>query len=198
MDNSLAMQHPAESDELMGTQRGKLGMWLFLISDAITFGILLTVYAAMRIGKPDWPVPSTILGIPLTAVNTFVLICSSVTMVKALSAVRHGNLFKLKLYLALTMLGGILFLSGQAYEYTHLIREGVVLRRDLFCSTFFSITGFHGMHVTAGVIYLGMILAQAFRGVYHERNYHRVEIAGLYWHFVDLVWILVFTFVYLI
>src|SRR4051812_38300360 len=91
MDYTAALHAPVESSELMGTQRGKVGMWLFLVSDAFTFGALLCVYGAMRMGDPGWPVPSHILGIPLTALNTFILICSSVTMVKALSAIRHGD-----------------------------------------------------------------------------------------------------------
>src|SRR6267378_10861 len=109
MDHTAALHAPAESSELMGTLKGKLGMWLFLISDALTFGALLAAYGAMRVGTPDWPVPSHILGIPLTALNTFILICSSVTMVKALSAIRHGNPSGLQKYLLGTMLGGILF-----------------------------------------------------------------------------------------
>src|SRR5437762_987948 len=199
MDHTATMHAPAESSELMGTQRGKVGMWLFLVSDALTFGALLAAYGAMRNGSPDWPVPSHILGIPLTAFNTFVLICSSVTMVKALSAIRHGNQAGLQKYLLGTILGGITFLSIQAYEWTHLIKnEGLALRKDLFSATFFTITGFHGFHVTCGVIYLGVILALARRGHFSAENNHRVEVAGLYWHFVDLVWILVFTFVYLV
>src|ERR1035438_8152141 len=96
-----------ESSELMGTVRGKVGMWLFLISDSLTFGALLCAYGALRIGSPDWPVPSQVLNVPLTAFNTFVLICSSLTMVKALSAVRRGDLVGLKKFLLLTALGGI-------------------------------------------------------------------------------------------
>jgi cytochrome c oxidase subunit 3 len=199
MDQSAVLHAPEESSELMGTQRGKVGMWLFLVSDALTFGALLAAYGAMRNGNPDWPVPSHILGIPLTAFNTFVLICSSVTMVKALSAIRHGNQAGLQKYLLGTILGGITFLSIQAYEWTHLIKyEGLALRKDLFSATFFTITGFHGFHVTCGVIYLLVILGLARRGHFSAENNHRVEVAGLYWHFVDLVWILVFTFVYLI
>jgi cytochrome c oxidase subunit 3 len=198
MDHAATL-HPAESSELMGSLKGKLGMWLFLVSDALTFGALLAAYGAMRIGNPDWPVPSHILGIPLTAANTFVLICSSVTMVKALSAVRHGNQKAFQNYLLGTIAGGITFLSVQAYEWTHLIKnEGLALRKDLFSATFFTITGFHGFHVTCGVIYLFVIWMQARKGIYTAENNHRVEIAGLYWHFVDLVWILVFTFVYLV
>jgi cytochrome c oxidase subunit 3 len=199
MDNSAALHAPYESTDVMGTLRGKVGMWMFLVSDAITFGCLLAAYGAMRIGSADWPNPSTILDIPLTAFNTFVLICSSVTMVIAVSAVRHGDQKKLVRSLMGTIAGGVLFLSIQAYEWTHLIlHEGLTLRKDLFSATFFSITGFHGFHVTCGVIYLSVILAQARRGVYSNPNNLRVEIAGLYWHFVDLVWILVFTFVYLL
>jgi cytochrome c oxidase subunit 3 len=198
MDQTLNM-HPAESDALMGTGRAKVGMWLFLASDALTFAGLLASYGAMRVGSMDWPIPSSILNIPLTAVNTFILICSSVTMVKALSAVRHGDLRGLQKYLLGTILGGATFVSIQAVEWTRLItHDGLSLRKDLFSATFFAITGFHGLHVTCGVIYLLVILAQARKGIYTAQNYQRVEVAGLYWHFVDLVWILVFTFVYLV
>jgi heme/copper-type cytochrome/quinol oxidase subunit 3 len=191
--------HPAESSEFVGTLRGKLAMWLFLISDALTFGALLAVYGTLRMGNPSWPTPADHLGIPLTALNTFILICSSVTMVKALSAVRHGDQKKFQQFLIGTIIGGSIFLGIQAYEYTHLItHQGMALRKDLFSATFFMITGFHGMHVFGGVVYLFVILMQARRGIYTAHNNERVEIAGLYWHFVDLVWILVFTFVYLI
>ena len=130
-------------------------MWLFLVSDALTFGALLCAYGAVRIGSADWPVPSSVLDVPLTAFNTFVLICSSVTMVKGLSAIRHGNVKALQKFLLLTALGGIIFLSIQAYEYHHLLFvDNLRLRNSLFCATFFSLTSFHGAHVFAGVIYL--------------------------------------------
>lgn len=188
-----------ESPEFMGTVRGKVGMWLFLASDALTFGALLCAYGAMRLGTPEWPVPATILDIPLTALNTFILICSSVTMVKALSAIRHGDVKGLQKFLLLTALGGVIFLSIQAFEWTRLIaHDGLRLRKDLFCATFFSLTGFHGAHVFAGVVYLLVIFFKARAGEFTPANNTRVEVAGLYWHFVDLVWILVFTFVYLI
>ena len=199
MDQTATLHHPPESDELMGTGRGKVGMWLFLASDALTFGGLLAAYGAMRTGSPDWPVPSSILNVPLTALNTFILICSSVTMVKALSAIRHGNQKGLQNYLLATAGGGLIFLSIQAYEWTRLIgHDGLSLRKDLFCATFFSLTGFHGFHVFSGVVYLLTIWVRARMGDFTAQNNHRVEVAGLYWHFVDLVWILVFTFVYLI
>jgi heme/copper-type cytochrome/quinol oxidase subunit 3 len=178
-------------------------MWIFLAGDAMTFGGLLAGYGALRAGSIDWPVPQEVLGIQLTAFMTFLLICSSVTMVKGLSAIRHGNRKGMVKFLLLTILGGVAFLGLQAYEWTHLIGEGLTLSSNpfgsyLFGTTFFTITGFHGAHVTGGVIYLSVIVINGLRGKYSAEKFQHVEIAGLYWHFVDLIWILVFTFVYLI
>lgn len=169
----------------------------------MSFGALLSGYGALRYGSPDWPHPSSVLGVGLTAFMTFLLICSSVTMVKALEAVKLERPDRVKLFLALTILGGATFLGLQAYEWTHLIEGGLKIYGNpwgasLFGTTFFIITGFHGMHVTGGVIYLSAILAVVSRSRNTARNYMLTEIAGLYWHFVDLVWIMVFTFVYLI
>ena len=193
---------PAESP-LTPESWGKLGMWIFLAGDAMTFGALLAGYGALRAGSIDWPVPSHVLGVPLTGFMTFLLICSSVTMVKGLSAIKHGKHKAMRNVLLLTMLGGVIFLGLQAYEWTHLIERGLTFTSNpfgnyLFGTTFFAITGFHGAHVTAGVIYLATMVIQGMRGRYSAKNYNAIEIAGLYWHFVDLVWILVFTFVYLI
>ena len=188
---------PAESP-LTPESWGKLGMWTFLAADAMTFGALLAGYGALRYGDPSWPRPSTILGIPLTALMTFLLICSSVTMVEGLAGIRQGNMSKFRTFIGLTVLGGILFLSLQAYEWTHLIEHGQSIRRNNFGATFFILTGFHGMHVFSGVVYLTIILLLGMAGRFTAERSSPVEIAGLYWHFVDLVWILVFTFVYLI
>jgi heme/copper-type cytochrome/quinol oxidase subunit 3 len=175
-------------------------MWIFLAGDAMSFGGLICAYAALRMGDPNWPIPSEHLGIPLTAFMTFLLICSSVTMVKGLEAIQHGDQGRLRMFLGLTVLGGTVFLLCQAYEWTHLIQgsehhPGLGLS-TLFGATFFILTGFHGCHVFSGVVYLTAILLNA--GHYTKDNHNSVEIAGLYWHFVDLVWILIFTFVYLI
>ncbi|MFQ5638986.1 MAG: heme-copper oxidase subunit III [bacterium] len=193
---------PAESP-LTPESWGKLGMWIFLAADAMTFGALLAGYGAVRAGSVDWPVPQEVLGIQLTAVMTFLLICSSLTMVKGLSAIKHNDRKGMVKYLALTILGGVIFLGLQAYEWTHLIHSGLTLSQNpygnyLFGTTFFVITGFHGAHVTAGVIYLAVIALKGLNSGYTADKANLVEIAGLYWHFVDLVWILVFTFVYLI
>jgi len=205
--SELALQHPAvEPAEAPLTPEswGKLGMWIFLVGDAMGFGVLLAGYGAMRYGSGDWPLPSNVLGIQLTAFMTFLLICSSVTMVKSLEAIKKGNPKMVRVFLGLTILGGVIFLGLQAYEWTKLITvEGLTMRGNphgaaLFGATFFIITGFHGAHVTGGVIYLSTILAVVSRGQNQARNYMITEIAGLYWHFVDLVWIMVFTFVYLL
>ena len=182
---------------------GKFGMWIFLTGDAMSFGILLVGYGTLRAASSNWPIPNDILGISLTAFMTFLLIVSSLTMVKGLSAVKKGDIAGSKKYLGFTILGGIIFLSLQAYEWTHLIHKGLGFTENpwgssLFGSTFFTITGFHGMHVTGGVIYLSIVLINAQMGKFSAENYNLVELVGLYWHFVDLVWILVFTLVYLI
>jgi cytochrome c oxidase subunit III len=188
---------PAETP-LTPESWGKLGMWLFLAADAMSFGGLLAGYGALRYGDPNWPRPSSILGIQLTAMMTFLLVCSSVTMVEALAGFRAGNQAKLRKFLALTILGGITFLSLQAFEWTHLIEHGQSIQRNNFGATFFILTGFHGMHVFSGVVYLSTILVRALMGAYENPHNNEIEIGALYWHFVDLIWILVFTFVYLL
>jgi len=181
---------------------GKLGMWIFLLTDAMSFGGLLLAYGIIRSGAHNWPDPSTRLGIPFTAVMTFVLICSSVSMVLALAAAHEKNKKLACIWLGATIAGGLFFLLGQAREYHELITEkGAGLSVDQMWSTFFVPTGFHGMHVLSGVIYLSVILVHTARGKYTDgpdATPNHMEIAGLFWHFVDLVWILVFTFIYLI
>jgi heme/copper-type cytochrome/quinol oxidase subunit 3 len=178
---------------------GKLGMWVFLAGDAMTFGAAIAAYGALRIGNPNWPSPAAYLGITTTAIMTFILICSSVTMVEALSGIQHGNMSKYKNFMALTVLGGVLFLGMQAFEWHHLLGEkGMSIKRDLFDATFFILTGFHGCHVFGGVVYNSVLFIRGATGKLTPAKSGLVEIAGLYWHFVDLVWILIFTFIYLI
>ncbi len=199
MAHAATMSHPREMYEAPLTPGwGKLMMWFFLCSDAMSFAGLLAAYAAVRMGNPAWPVPAEHLDVPLTAVNTFILICSSVTMVKALSAIRRGSQKGLVLWLLGTIVGGSTFLGIQAFEWTHQITHGLSIQGNLFGATFYILTGFHGCHVLSGVIYLTCIAIKSARGGYTADHNSPVEIVGLYWHFVDLIWILVFTFVYLI
>jgi len=178
-------------------------MWIFLAGDAVGFGTLLAGYGAMRGTSADWPNPYEVLGINLTAIMTFLLICSSVTMVKALEWLSRGDRNRAKMFLLLTAAGGAIFVSLQAYEWTHLIHRGLHINGNpwgasLFGTSFFLVTGFHGLHVTAGVIYLLATIGVVSRRPRAMDSYNFVEITGLYWHFVDLVWIMVFTFMYLL
>ena len=193
---------PAESP-LTPESWGKLGMWIFLAGDAVGFGTLLAGYGAMRATSGDWPRPFDVLGINLTAAMTFLLICSSVTMVKALEWLGKGDRTRTRVLLFMTALGGAIFVSLQAYEWTHLIHRGLHINGNpwgasLFGTSFFLVTGFHGLHVTGGVIYLLAMMMVVKRRPVPAASYNAVEIAGLYWHFVDLVWIMVFTFMYLL
>jgi cytochrome c oxidase subunit III len=192
---------------------GKLAMWIFLLSDGFSFGGLLLTYGILRGGAKTWPPNPELhephLGINFTAGLTFLLICSSVTMVLAHAAAVEGNRKKLVTFLALTALGGVLFLCGQAQEYfgvfhflpgfdEGLIHEGLHFGASAYANTFFVTTSFHGMHVFSGVVYLTVMTIRAAMGKFDNGNHDGVEICGLFWHFVDLVWILVFTFIYLI
>ena len=185
----------------------KLMMWLFLISDALTFAALLSGYGAMRLTAGAWPRQPEHFNIGLVGAMTFVLICSSATMAVAVGGARRGDRRLVVRFLALTILGGLTFLGLQAYEWTHFIREGARLIGfvshepaltaipPMFSATFFVITGFHGGHVTSGVIYLLIMAIRAARGLYSGES---IEVLGLYWHFVDLVWVFIFTLLYLI
>jgi len=193
---------PAETP-LTPESWGKLGMWIFLAGDAVGFGMLLAAYGGMRATSADWPIPFDVLGINLTALMTFLLICSSVTMVKALEWLGKGARARAKMFLLLTALGGAIFVGLQAYEWTHLINRGLHINGNpwgasLFGTSFFIITGFHGLHVSGGVIYLLSIVKYVANRPEAAASYNAVEITGLYWHFVDLVWIMVFTFMYLL
>jgi cytochrome c oxidase subunit 3 len=197
--------HALPPDEHFGhATAGKIGMWVFLLSDAFSFGGLLLGYGILRGGASTWIHPGEPqLGINFTAFLTFLLICSSVTMVLAVSAASEGDRKKTVRMLGLTALGGALFLLGQMEEYfgvlgifSHgLTHEGLEFTRSNYAATFYVTTSFHGLHVFSGTLY---ILITLFRAQAGKADANEVEILGLFWHFVDLVWILVFTFIYLI
>jgi len=202
---------------------GKLMMWFFLLSDAFTFSAFLIYYGAQRFSKLTWPDPDTVFqsipgiadsGYPLVFVGimTFILIMSSVTMVLAVEAGHRKSKKEVVGWMIATVIGGLMFLGCQAAEWAHLHHEGYWWGRfpDFykgietvsalqFSNLFFTITGFHGFHVFTGVIINIIITIMAFRGVFDKRGtYLMVEKVGLYWHFVDLVWVFVFTFFYLV
>jgi cytochrome c oxidase subunit 3/cytochrome o ubiquinol oxidase subunit 3 len=193
-------QESAASLEIpsMGVDNRKLGVWVWLGSEAVFFSALIVVYIVMRNRSISGPYPRETLNVTLTAINTFVLICSSLTMVTALSAIQSGSQKGLWRWLVATMVLGLMFLGGQAFEFTSLANQGLSLSSNLFGGTFFTLTGFHGAHVLIGVIWIGFVVARARRGGYTQSSHLMVELTGLYWHFVDLVWIIIFTLVYLI
>jgi heme/copper-type cytochrome/quinol oxidase subunit 3 len=176
----------------------KLGFWVFLGSETLFFGSLISTYMVYKNESVQGPVASEILNVPLTSVSTFVLLMSSLAMVIALDQVqrgsRKGSLWGIG---AVILLGGM-FLSFQAYEFTHFYHIGLTLQTNLFGSSFFILTGFHGAHVTIGVVWLLLLWIDCLRGRLGPDRALRVEIAGLYWHFVDIVWIAIFTLIYLI
>ena len=193
------MEPSPEAEHGAGVYNEKLGMWVFLLSEIMFFTALIGSYIILRFSHPDaWQAPGKVLNIPVTATNTFLLICSSVTMVKAYASIADGNQKMLRLWLVLTVLIGASFVGIQAYEYTHLIEKAFVPSAGLYGSTFYTMTGFHGFHVTMGVICMSFVTWKAFRGRYSATDHRGVEVIGLYWHFVDLVWIILFTIVYLI
>ena len=194
-------------DQPFGVTNGKYGIWMFLMQDCMGFVGFFAAYAALRTFSQSWPDPTHVLGIWLTAAMTFILIVSSVTMVLAHGACERDDQAGLRMWLGFTILGGLMFLGGQVYEYNHLLTLGHhtplmpnwgLPSSHNFWATFYALTGFHGLHVLVGVIYLTCMWIGALRGKYNSRNATPIEIVGLYWHFVDLVWIVLFTFVYLV
>ena len=183
----------------LGIDTRKLGMWIFLASEIMFFTGLIGAYIVLRFANINtWPHPSTILNIPLTGINTFILICSSATLVLGLASVQRGYKEGLHVGLFLTVLLGSVFLGIQMHEYHNLIEDGFTISTSIFGSCFFTLTGFHGAHVLAGVVWLTVVLVRSFMGFFTPEEYAGVEIVGLYWHFVDLVWIILFTILYLI
>ena len=182
-----------------GIPNGKLAMWEFLASEVMFFTGLIGAYIVLRFGQHEWPPPEQTLNVPLTALNTFFLICSSVTLVWAL---QNYQLNKIKLanfgLLATTLLGAV-FVGIQIYEYWLLLDHGMTPSWNIFGSCFFIMTGFHGLHVFIGVVALAVLTVMGFMGKFGPgyENHAAVELTGLYWHFVDLVWIILFAIVYL-
>jgi cytochrome c oxidase subunit 3/cytochrome o ubiquinol oxidase subunit 3 len=194
-----AVAHPAAHPPTStGLSSRKLVFWAFLGSECMFFGSLIATYLVYRGRDTVGPHPHEIFQIPFTSFSAFVLLMSSLTMVLALAAIQRGNQKKGAVWLAATALLGMTFVGGQCYEFTEFFYKGLTLQGNLFGCTFFVLTGFHGTHVTVGVIWLWTLFSLAVRGKLPAGKSLDVEIAGLYWHFVDVVWIAIFTLVYLI
>lgn len=182
-----------------GVSDAKMGMWLFLASEIMFFTGMIGSYIVIRLANADaWPSPGSILSTPVLAVNTFILICSSFSMVLALEAAKAGDQAKLLKNLLLTILGGGAFLTIKLVDYAHLVHEGFRIDSSMFGSFYYMLTGFHGLHVFGGVVTLGVMAWRSSRGDFTPENYDAIEATGLYWHFVDLVWIVLFAILCLV
>jgi cytochrome c oxidase subunit 3/cytochrome o ubiquinol oxidase subunit 3 len=165
----------------------KLAMWLFLASDCLLFGALISTYVLYRGASTTGPYPSDVFDIPFTSVSSFVLLASSLTMVLALAAIQRGDVGRSRVWLLATAMLGMAF-----------VREGLTLKTNVFGTSFYVLTGFHGTHVAVGVLMLLTLFTLSFAGKITQDSAMTVELVGLYWHFVDIVWIVIFTVVYLI
>lgn len=181
-----------------GLFNAKLGIWLFLASEVMLFGALFSSYILLRIGSVEWP--HRVLDVPLATVNTAVLITSSITMVMSWASLMMKDFRKYRLYMGATVLLGFVFLIIKYFEYSHHFQSGELPSHSTFFAIYFTMTGLHMLHVIGG-----MIVNSYFWGpgskmwkTEPERFTNRIEVAGLYWHFVDLVWIFLFPVLYLL
>ena len=193
-----SIAHDAPLETTTGLDHRKLLMWVFLASDCLFFGSLIATYLLYRGKSLVGPYPPEVFNIPYTSVSAFVLLMSSLTMVLALAAIQRGDQRGLKIWLLATALLGAVFLGGQYFEFTTFVHQGLSLTTNLFGTTFFVLTGFHGAHVAVGVIILLSFYVVAMRGRLSPKQHLNIELAGLYWHFVDVVWIVIFTVIYLV
>ncbi len=194
-----AVPHGAHStDTNTGVSNAKLAMWIFLSSECLFFGAFIATYLLYRGRSVKGPTPADVYNIPFTSVTSFILLMSSLTMVLALAAIQRGDHRRFRIWMIATALFGLTFIAGQIYEFTEFYREGLALSTNVFGSSFFVLTGLHGAHVTVGIIWLLSLWGLSVQGKLGVQHSERVEIAGLYWHFVDVVWIVIFTVVYLI
>ena len=193
------MAHAAEHEyTTTGLNHRKLLMWVFLGSDCLFFASLIATYMVYRGQSLNGPYPADIIDVPITTISTFVLLMSSFAMVQALAATNANNQRGIRIWLLATAILGSIFIAFQVYEFNAFKNEGLTLGTNLFGATFFTLTGFHGAHVTLGIVWLVSLLILGFKGRLGPATSLDVELAGLYWHFVDIVWIVIFTLLYLI
>ncbi len=192
---SVAPAHGYRSTKLPDV---KLLMWVFLASDCMFFGTLIGTYLVYKGRSLVGPYPQDVFDIPLTTISSFVLLMSSFLMVVALHYLRRDDINKFRWATVGVAFFGCIFLGFQVFEFSHFVQEGLTLQRNLFGTTFFVLTGTHGVHVTIGVIWLLSILVSSYVRPMTSRDEVYLDVAALYWHFVDIVWIVIFTVVYLI
>ena len=206
-DDAASVDHgPAAGDDhahgghhtSLGLSNTKLAMWLFLGSECLLFGGLISTYMLYRNRHSADVGPDQLWDIPFTSASSFVLLMSSLTMVLAVAAIERGDHHRLRVWLGATAVLGATFIAGQVYEFTAFYNEGLGYTTSRFSSAFYSLTGFHGVHVTVGIVMLMSLFLMSLRGNLPEHRSETVEVVGLYWHFVDVVWILIFAVVYLI
>jgi heme/copper-type cytochrome/quinol oxidase subunit 3 len=201
-DAEPVVSHSDHSTETnMGVSNNKLAIWLFIASEALFFGAFITTYFLYRGRDAQFlkgPTPSELLNIPFTSVTSFVLLMSSLTMVLAVSSIERGDHQRFRLWIVATALMGSVFIAGQAYEFQSFVQEGMGYTTNRASSAFYTLTGFHGVHVTVGIIMLVSLVLLSLRGKLPEHRSETVEVIGLYWHFVDIVWIFLFPLLYLI
>jgi len=193
MGEAIGMEARAVSD----IPTGKVGMWWFLASEIMVFGGLMGCYVLLRLASAGWAETAAHVSLPLASVNTLVLLTSSLTMVLAFAAVEQRDRRGARLFLSLTVLLGLTFLGIKAYEYSTELAKGFTPLAGLFWSFYYAMTGLHALHVLGGVSVNFMLLLMALGGRLWPNVQHRVELAGLYWHFVDIVWIFLFPLIYM-
>lgn len=196
----MEIAHITEPHPETGLVNGKLGTWLFLASEVMLFGALFSSYIIMRIGSVSWPHGNAILNVPLATVNTFALISSSVTIVLAWASLKLNDFPKFRLYMGATIALSFVFLVIKYIEYTSKFEHGLYPSTNTFLAIYFTMTGLHGLHVVGGIIVNAYLLGPGSKlwAKNKEQFANRVEGAGLYWHFVDLVWIFLFPVLYLL
>ncbi|MEO8035950.1 MAG: heme-copper oxidase subunit III [Acidobacteriota bacterium] len=184
-----------------GLYNAKLGVWLFLASEVMLFGALFSSYILLRTGNPNWPTQVwNIVSVPLATINTFVLIGSSVTVVMAWASLRLGDFNTARIYLGVTLLCGLIFMGIKSYEYAHKFEHHLYPSKSNYLAVYFTLTGLHGLHVLGGMIVFAYLIGPGAKmwKTDRQRYTNRIEVVGLYWHFVDLVWIFLFPTLYLL
>jgi len=192
----MEIPYTVEARPDTGLTNGKLGIWLFLASEVMLFGALFSTYILLRVGSTEWPHGE--LSVWLGAINTVILISSSVTMVMAWASLKLNDWGKHRLYLGLTLALAALFLANKYFEYSEHVANGEIPAHSTFLAIYYTLTGLHGLHVVVGIGVLVWIFLRNRRGAFSSEYFTPVDVAALYWHLVDLIWIYLFPLLYLI